>query len=360
MKVLIVSDFHLGKGEFFKSGQKNILEDFSEDQKFIEFLEYYSSGTNYLSKVHLILNGDILNLIQVDMDGVFTTIVDEEHTVHAIEKIVEGHRVFFDALKSFLSKPNKKITYVIGNHDAGMAFDQAQQALKEYIGENLSFCFDVQIEGVHIEHGHRFEINNATPVNRYFIEGPLGKKILNLPWGSLFCISLLPRLKKERPYIDKIRPMSTYIKWCIFHDPFFFVKLISEVLKYFIMTSFATYTRQNANFKTTIKLLKQITIYPKYGKKAKAILKSNPNIHTVIMGHTHLVEWRKYPENKYYFNTGTWNPIPSLDASRYLDVVKLSYVMIDFAGKKNVVKEIALKQWIGSWKPFRDEISVPS
>ena len=65
MLILVVSDFHLGKGQFLKNGQLNILEDFNEDDRFCEFLEYYSSGTNYWANVHLVLNGDILNLIQM-------------------------------------------------------------------------------------------------------------------------------------------------------------------------------------------------------------------------------------------------------------------------------------------------------
>ena len=34
-----------------------------------------------------------------------------------VNDIIEGHPVFFQALRKFLSRPNKKLTYVIGNHD---------------------------------------------------------------------------------------------------------------------------------------------------------------------------------------------------------------------------------------------------
>ena len=44
MLILIMSDFHLGKGKFLKNGQKNILEDFFEDDRFIELVDYYSKG----------------------------------------------------------------------------------------------------------------------------------------------------------------------------------------------------------------------------------------------------------------------------------------------------------------------------
>ena len=91
MIVLVVSDFHLGKGRFLKNGQINILEDFFEDDRFAEFTQYYSSGKNYSNNIHLVLNGDILNLIQIDFEGCFSHIIDEESTVKAIETIYSGH-----------------------------------------------------------------------------------------------------------------------------------------------------------------------------------------------------------------------------------------------------------------------------
>lgn len=122
MIVLVISDLHLGKGKFLKNGQVNLLEDFLEDEKFYDFCDYYSKGEYENEDVHLVLNGDILNLIQIDVDGVFTNIIDDEVTVRAIDAIVKGHPKFFEGLRKFLKVPNKSITYVIGNHDSGMAF----------------------------------------------------------------------------------------------------------------------------------------------------------------------------------------------------------------------------------------------
>ena len=133
MKILVVSDFHLGKGTFLKNGQKNLLEDFDEDERFIEFIDYYSTGNYEKKEVHLVLNGDILNLIQIDIDGIFTHIMDDKHCVQSLELIYRGHKEFFEALKDS-KKPNKKLSYVIGNHDAGMAFEPCQKKFSEYVG----------------------------------------------------------------------------------------------------------------------------------------------------------------------------------------------------------------------------------
>lgn len=358
MLVLILSDLHLGKGKFLKNGQLNILEDFFEDDKFFDFCEYYSKGEWADAPVHLILNGDILNLIQVDIDGVFTHIIDDEVTVRAIDSIVKGHAKFFEALRKFLKSPNKEITYIIGNHDAGMAFKKAQTALRTYVGDELQFAFEVNLCGVHVEHGHRFEVINTVPSNSYFMEGPNGRLILNLPWGSLFCISLLPILKKDRPSIDKVRPLSSYIKWCFLYDFSYFVKLVKKVVSYLIETNFDEYVRQNRNFKTTIHVLKQITIYPLYWKKAKQILKRHKEIHTVVMGHTHVSEWARFPENRYYFNTGTWNTIPSVDAGQFEQSQKMSYVYLKLDPEKHLLLAGSVNIWHGQWKPYREEVSA--
>ncbi|MDO9181201.1 MAG: metallophosphoesterase, partial [Bacteriovorax sp.] len=161
MIILVLSDLHLGKGKFLKNGQLNLLEDFLEDEKFFDFCDYYSKGEYEKEEVHLVLNGDILNLIQIDVDGVYTNIIDDEVTKKSIDSIVKGHPRFFEGLRKFFKVPNKHITYIIGNHDSGMAFIEAQVALRRYVGEDLQFCFDVNLNGVHIEHGHRFEVINT-------------------------------------------------------------------------------------------------------------------------------------------------------------------------------------------------------
>lgn len=360
MLVLVVSDFHLGKGTFLSNGQKNLMEDFDEDDRFIEFVDYYCSEEYKDQSVHLVLNGDILNLIQIDYLGIFTHIMDEQHCEKSLKCIINGHKKFFKSLKRFLSQNNKKISYVIGNHDAGMAFEGCQKIFSETVGAEVQFTQCLEFLGIHIEHGHRFEAINSVAPDQYFISGPNGKKILNLPWGSLFCLSILPKLKKERPYIDKIRPMSSYVIWTIFHDIFFFFRMAYVVISYLITSNRDEFLKQNRNFKTTLKILKQITIYPKYEKKARSILKNNPLLKVVVMGHTHLIEWRKFPEGKIYFNTGTWNSIPTIDAAAHESNLALTYVLVDIHDKTNEIINAKMNVWQGTWKPFREKVNLES
>ena len=356
MRYLIVSDLHLGKGQYLENGQLNVLEDFHEDIRFVEFLEFFSSGKYANAPIHLILNGDILNLIQIDRLGVYSHILSEQDSIINLEKIIQGHPLFFEGLKKFLKCNKKKITYIIGNHDANLLWQGPQERLRQEIGENLDIKMDLQIDGIHFEHGQRFEAINAISSSKYFIEGPNKTEILNLPWGSLFCILILSVLKKDRPHIDKVRPLSGYIRWTIIHDFKFFIKMAKIVLSYFYRTRLNAYTKSNRNFFTSIGILKSITIFPNYEKQAKRILKKNQHINMVIMGHTHLSEWRKFPENKYYFNSGTWNPIPSMNAGMHASNHELTYLHIHM--KKETILSSSINTWHGKWRPFHEKLKL--
>lgn len=355
MIILSLSDLHLADGQYFESGEVNVLEDFTEDERFYEFCQYYSSGKYAFEDVHLVLNGDIFNLIQIKREGTFTHIIDEEHTLHSLEAVKRGHPLFFEALREFASRPKKQVTYIIGNHDANMAFPAAQEWFKRMIGAEVYFTFTLEIAGVHFEHGHRFEAVNTVPPHKYFVEDELGRKILNLPWGSLFCIFVLPILKKSRPLIDRVRPMNFYIKWLLIHDIRFFIKMVRFVVRYLWQTRSEDFTSQNRNFRTTWKVIKQGTVHVKYEKMARRILKKNRDIHTVVMGHTHIKEWRRFPEGRYYFNTGTWTPNPGMDIGQHEESKKLCYCFLDIHPPTKQLRSARLSFWLGKWRPYRDE-----
>ena len=358
MLMLVLSDLHLGKGKFLDNGQINILEDFDEDEKFSEFVDHYSTGTYYFSDVNIVFNGDIFNLIQMDVDGVFTHLLSEDNIVKMVEQIIEGHPLFFDSLRRFLARPNKKLTYVIGNHDIGMIFKKAQQVMIDAVGAPIEFTHQYVQNGVLVEHGHRFEAINTVPRSKLIIKGPNDVPILNLPWASLFCIYLLPKLKEIRPFIDKVRPLSSYVKWTIFNDFKFFLYLTWVTFAYCTRTQFRPFGKYNKNFKISPKQVFNIAIHPKYDKNAKRVFATRPDVKIVVMGHTHITEWRRFKDGKLYFNTGTWNQVPSVDAGQHKNISQLNYVCIELNEKKGTIKNAFLNVWQGKWRPFREEVST--
>ncbi len=358
MIIVVLGDLHLGKGKFLKNGQLNILEDFDQDEAFVEFVNYYCSAKFKNKEVHLVLNGDILNLLQVDVHGVFTHVQTEEYVTKAVQSIFDGHIPFFDALKKFVNTSKKKLTYVIGNHDFGMNFRASQKLFSERVGGDVFFTDKLKISSVHIEHGHRFEPLNSVAPHKTFVKGPAGRRIVNLPWASLFCLHLLPVLKKERPYIDKLRPIPLYFRRAIFYDTRALLVFLWKVFLYVWKTFGPAHNRYNQNFKTSWQLLKTISIYPAYDKKAKKITRHEKDVDVVVMGHTHIAEWRRFPEGKYYFNTGTWNTISSVDAGMYRNITKLNYVLIELHEKTKHVTNAYLNVWQGEWRPYREEVSL--
>ncbi len=355
MLMLIVSDLHLGKGEFLKSGHVNLMEDFHDDEMFAEMLEFYSTGKYEKEKVHLILNGDILNLLAVDVDGVYTHIIDDQISRRAVALIGKGHPVFFDALKKFLEGPEKSVTYVIGNHDIGMLFPAAQEMFCELIGTKIPFVESLNYKGVHIEHGHRFDPLNCVPRFKQIVKGPNGKMILNLPWGSLFCLLVLPQLKKERPNIDKVRPMSKYAKWMFYYDFKFFIKAVRLMFNSVIRLTGRKDFQHSKGFWGTVKLLRQFAVYPKYAKLARQLMKRKKYLTTMIIGHTHLREWRRFPDGKLYLNSGTWNIIPSFDVGQHADEKKLTYLFLNLNETNSELLDVSINSWQGQWRPFRTD-----
>jgi UDP-2,3-diacylglucosamine pyrophosphatase LpxH len=348
---LVVSDFHLGKGRYFRDGSQNILEDFVYDREFAEFLQYHRSGEFAEAEVELIFNGDILNLLQIDAYGVHTHLITERSVVRAIEKICAGHPDFFQAIRRFLTTPGHTISYVVGNHDAGMLFSGAKRAFSEACGAEVSF-YDVayEFDGIHVEHGQQYERFAAINMKRPFITRGLPEPVLNLPWGSLFVAVLMPMLKQERSHIDKVRPFSAYLRWIMIHDFLWGLKTAARTLKFVIDTILLRRRYQiRQGVRATLGLLKEISLYPNYDKIALRILEESEHIHTVIFGHTHILRYRQYREGKEYFNEGTWNEATILDLDDYGRKARLTYAFIEYSTQTRA--KVRMKQWQGVWRP---------
>jgi UDP-2,3-diacylglucosamine pyrophosphatase LpxH len=129
---LVVSDFHLGKGPYRDDGSVNVFEDFRHDGKFAQFLDYHSNGEWKDAEVELIVNGDFLNLLSVDLDGRMQEAITERLSVEKTEAILRGHPVVFAALERFAADPRRKITFLMGNHDPGLLFAGVREAISKY------------------------------------------------------------------------------------------------------------------------------------------------------------------------------------------------------------------------------------
>lgn len=354
---LVVSDFHLGKGRSFRDGTQNILEDFIYDKEFAEFLNYHRLGQFAEADVELVLNGDILNLLQIDTYGVYTHLITERSVVRAVRKIVEGHPEFFQALRRFAATPGHSITYVVGNHDVGMLWPGPRKVFAEACGVDVAF-FDVayQFDGIYVEHGQQYERFAAIDMKRPFITRGLPEPVLNLPWGSLFVSILLPGIKQERPHVDKVRPFQTFLIWTLIHDLWWSIKTGIKIAKFvFDTVLFKTRFQISQGVRATLGLLKEISLYPNYDRIAFDILDANDDVHCVIFGHTHILRYRQWREGKEYFNEGSWNEVTNLDLSEYGTRTRLTYAFIEYPTQPEPGAsrrpKVRMKEWRGVWKP---------
>lgn len=341
---IIVSDMHLGKGRALPDGTINPLEEFYYGEKFIEFLNYYSSGEYRDAEVELVINGDFLNFLQVDYHGHFLSVITESVAIVVLKSIIEGNKKVFEMMRRFAAMPGKSITYIVGNHDQAMLWPGTREFLDETIGhsikyKNLVYFFD----GVHIEHGHMHEAANRFDTRRFFLKKDLPEPILNLPFGSHFFIDFVLKVKQKYPHIDKVRPFKRLIRWTLLNETWFTIKTMTKLFGYLIKSIFRRDPTRQVSFKRVVEILFESAIFPDLSESARLIL-NDPKVHTVIFGHSHVYKYRQWGQNKQYFNTGTWTELTSLDIPNIGLITKLTYVLIDYDQDR---PRSRLKEWKG-------------
>lgn len=344
---LVVSDLHFGTGLSNPNGTRNPFEEFYFDDKFAEFLEYYSTAKFKDAEVELILNGDIFNFLQIDYKGHFVPVITEAITLDKLERVVDGHPTIFAALKKFASHKGKTITYIAGNHDQGILWPKVQDRLNSILDTKIKYCQLVYyFDGVHIEHGHMHEAANRMNPKKFFLRKNLPEPILNLPFGSHFFIDYVLKLKETYPHIDKVRPFKRMLRWVFFNETRFLFKSLFKMMGYFVSSLFGAENYKSSwTFKKLLQIILESAIFPDLSESAKSILRDE-RIHTVIFGHSHVYLYRQWGEGKEYFNTGTWTDIVSLDVGSLGKITKLTYVLLTYNGEATRPRG-RLKEWIG-------------
>jgi UDP-2,3-diacylglucosamine pyrophosphatase LpxH len=352
---LVISDLYLGTGKFLPTGEINSFEEFYFDEKFSQFLNFYSSGAYEESEVELILNGDIFNFLQVDYRGHYLSVITEPISVEKLRRIIDGHPLFFDALRRFINKPYKAITYIVGNHDQCMLWSGTKQVLNEALGRNLQYKNIIyEFDGVHVEHGHMHEPANRLDPKKFFIKKDIPEPILNLPFGSHFFVDFVLPVKRLNPYIDKVRPLKSYVRWGLLYDTRFTIFTALKLFWFFLMHLTGIMKdklnnklnhSQTWSWSLVWNIFKSRTIFPDLIEPAKQLLEDD-KLHTVIFGHSHVYHYKQFAADKEYFNTGTWTELTSLDLKSLGKITKLTYVLLDYSDDLSRPRG-RLKQWKG-------------
>ena len=359
---LVTSDMHLSSGPFL-DGKINPHEDFHFDPEFVEFLDYFSTG-NYGDEceVELILNGDVLDFLNVPFHGEFPEEITESMALEKLQAIFAGHPEVTKALQRFIRRKGKRIIYNIGNHDAEFFFSKVRALFCETIAGanpsrdkiwvNADEEFIEYPEGIRIHHGNQFEAVHTLNYKNPFLADIDGGPILALPWGSVYVLKIINRLKWERDYLDKVKPAKRYFLIGLIFDPFFMLKFFFLSAFYFFHTRFIYSPRRRATIWNTIKIMRQ-EITPFFGLEGNAheILEKNPQVHTIIFGHTHGPMQRIFRDGRTYINTGTWTKMINLDFPNLGTSMRLTFAFVQYdeGGKPKA----SLEEWYGHHAPHK-------
>jgi UDP-2,3-diacylglucosamine pyrophosphatase LpxH len=363
---VIISDCHLSAGRFYE-GQLNPHEDFYFDDEMCAFFEHFSTGkygetTDGPVEVELFINGDYLDFLNVPYQGEFEDAITEEIALAKLEAILAAHPKVMKGLRDFAACPGKRISYMVGNHDAELFFPKVQESIVRawdpegrYPSDKVQIIADrdrVRWEGgVEVHHGNQFEAGNTLDFQKPILTANLEKPVLNIPWGSFYVLKIVNRLKWEREHLDKVRPVKLFIFFGMIFDPWFTIRYAFLSAFYFLKTRFVPSPGRRSKLVETAKIVKQeAKFFLDLEQEARELLSLEPELRTVIFGHTHKPMNKVYPDGKQYINTGTWTKMVNLDWRNLGQQFALTFALVRIqAGEARC----ELRQWQGEQGPHR-------
>jgi len=367
---IIISDCHLSGGKFFE-GALNPYEDFHHDEDMAAFFDFFSNGIYATHpdgspvEVELILNGDYLDYLNIPLDGEFEEVITEELALTKTEIILKAHTKVWEAIRRFASKPGKTVTYLVGNHDAELFFPKVRERITrawdpggefpspkvEVVADRDRLIFE---NGLEVRHGNQFEASNAMDFEAPFETDPRTDELsLKLPWGSLYVLKVINRLKVIRPLVDKVRPFKLFVMFGLVTDFTFTVKFIFVTITYFCRVR--VFGSRGGFFKSLRRILELVrqetTLSRDLEREAREVLDQRKDLQVLVLGHTHRPMDRLYADGKQYVNTGTWTRMINLDWSGLGQQLRRTFAYIELHGP-DVKAE--LREWVGEYQPHQD------
>lgn len=350
---LVISDMHISAGPRMPDGARNVLEDFFDDEVLIEFFQHYGGRTYADCQVELIVNGDFFNMLQVQLEEPdLPEMITEEVAVQQMERILAGHAELIEALWTFAARPHNTLTFIIGNHDAGLLFPAVQKLLHQHLGRQVRFLIDYVVDDIFITHGHQYEFIHNFDMKSYTRRAPDGREVLKIPWGGYFIIQFLNRMKVYRSYIDKIKPFNNYLRWAFWNDHRFFWRLIFGILRFWATNRFSDDAQRRREFILSPRRIANAVTHGPLAKTATEIL-HRTRYRIVIFGHSHEIDYQNVEDGGEYFNTGSWIEHVSLDVGKLGKSNLRPYVLIEYLDGK---PRATMRNWIGSHRLHRELI----
>jgi UDP-2,3-diacylglucosamine pyrophosphatase LpxH len=215
---LVISDLHLADSH-------SIFEGFGDlQQSTLEGL-LTSASTNGFSEnaddVELIINGDCFEFLFMEpyeQQG----ITYPAHALAKLERVIDGHHLFFETLQRFISQNGRQVTFITGNHDVELAFKDVQERISEVIcnkpelKKRLFFChsyFYRPTPDIYIEHGNQYDFWNRITCMWDEKGQPLifNPGNITLPLGTQYIQRAAYPINLQYPYFDRFEPAMNLI-----------------------------------------------------------------------------------------------------------------------------------------------------
>jgi hypothetical protein len=221
---LVVSDLHLGDGD-------SILETWRAPQQeaWERLLRDAMPGGPYSAgPMELIVNGDCFDFLATAHAPTEGGAIAASGGLARIAYIIAAHGAWFAALRAWLHASGGSITFLIGNHDAELAFGAVRARIRAALAAPpgaVRFCLARiyrPLPDVVIEHGCQFDPWNAIPglwddaahavpagpaaLETFDARGTEGPPTVALPWGSRYYYRVMLPIARHFPYLAALHP----------------------------------------------------------------------------------------------------------------------------------------------------------
>lgn len=346
---IVISDLHLGEGRRNWDGSINVLEDFTVDSKFVEFIDFFSKAYDELE---LILNGNFLEMMRCRAVVDSPDIIYETYALDIVRLAISGHPQVFEALRRFMENPGHRLVYVMGNADCGVLWTKVQDELRAAISPRMEFrSHHYRDGGVYVEHGHAYDPFLSIDSERAFAEKD-SLSVLQLPWGAFFSAHFIQPLRALRPQFYRVRPMGNYMVWAFLFETLFFVRIVTRFFRV-IWKALRLKSYPGRRWWTLFGILLNRADPDALEERAEILL-TEEGLQKVIFGHTRLAGYRQFSSGKEYFNSGTWTRNLSLDLRSLGAFHRLTYVLVEYS--VNAEPQAKLMEWFGKYEVIEDYV----
>jgi len=202
--LVVISDIEMGAG--------GMSDDFPDSHFLGRLIQSYNRPPHDNLPVHLVFNGDTFDLLKTPYRGVYPRHITGDVALGKMSSVATAHPGFFDGVRCFLehSGSERRVSVVVGNHDAELVFPSVQQMIRRLCGWNdgMGFSgFNLQVGKVFIEHGHQYDAAFATDVEKPFLIHH-GERILNISWGASAVLDTVMYLQRVFPFHDRLNPRA--------------------------------------------------------------------------------------------------------------------------------------------------------